>query len=418
MTRSYTFHDAELRALPLRLFNRLGSLTAKLGLELTSLAPDSIVSAARRKAGSHDLGSDSYREPLEIFTRALEEEAQLSAFGRVAVRGTLVSALEQRIRLTAWAKAHPALGEEEIRAPWVIVGLPRTGTTLLSFLLALDPRARALLHWEGESPVPPPTLATAAEDPRIARSAKRYERLAKLNPAMMSMHPMGATLPQECVALFMYDLRTLGLETQGYVPSYGRWLQSCDMRPAYQQHRLALQTLQSAQPTERWVLKTPNHLWSLETLLEFYPDARVIWTHRDPGKVVTSVASLNNALQRMFTDRRDPVSVANEWRAKLRHAVCRGIEFEAEQKPGWCHHLRYADFMEDPVREMEQLYAHWGEELTPLHRRRIAVWLQERAQGAFGRHLYDPADFGWSYEELAADFRDYRERYDIPPESP
>ena len=130
-------------------------------------------------------------------------------------------------------------------APWVIVGLPRTGTTLLSFLLALDPRSRALLHWEGESPVPPPSLATAREDPRIAASARRYARLAKLNPAMMAMHPMGATLPQECVALFMYELRTLGLETQGYVPSYGRWLQSCDMRPAYEQHQLALQTLQS-----------------------------------------------------------------------------------------------------------------------------------------------------------------------------
>src|SRR5260370_4416811 len=121
------------------------------------------------------------------------------------------------------------------------------------------------------------------------------------------MHPFGATLAEECVTVFMYDLRTLALEAQAHVPRYARWLEQADMAPAYAQHRLALQTLQSRQPTERWILKTPYHLWHLEAMRNAYRDARVIWTHRDPGPVVTSLASLANAAQRPLTSRSDPL---------------------------------------------------------------------------------------------------------------
>ena len=172
---------------------------------------------------------------------------------------------------------------------------------MLSNLLGLDPMARPLLQWEAAHPIPPPTLEGAEEDPRIAQTAKELDGLMKLNPPLKAMHPFGATLAQECVSLFMYDVRTLALETQAHVPTYARWLEQADMAPAYAQHRLALQTLQSRQPTERWILKTPNHLWHLEALLAAYPDARIIWTHRDPGPVVTSLASLANAGQRPLT---------------------------------------------------------------------------------------------------------------------
>ncbi len=162
------------------------------------------------------------------------------------------------------------------------------------------------------------TLEEAAEDPRIARTAKDLEGLMKLNPPLKAMHPFGATLAEECVSLFMYDVRTLALETQAHVPSYARWLEQADMTPAYAQHRLALQTLQSRQPTERWVLKTPNHLWHLDAMLAAYPDARVIWTHRDPGPVVTSLASLANAGQRLLTSRTRPPAHGRGVEAQVR----------------------------------------------------------------------------------------------------
>jgi hypothetical protein len=417
VTGGVGFRDAELRSRLLRTLNVAGNAVARLGVRLPSLEPRAILEAARARVGCGVLGGVSYREPVEFYLRAVEEEGELTAFGRIAVRGMLVNSLASRGELHHFARAHPELRQERIERPWVIVGLPRTGTSLLSILIGLDPLARAPLHWEAAHPVPPPTLADAAEDPRIARSAREIDRLLRLNPALRAMHPFGATLAQECVAFFMLDLRTLGVETQALVPSYGRWLEGCDMRPAYAQHRLALQALQSGQPTERWVLKTPNHLWCLDTLLAEYPDARIVWTHRDPGPVVTSLASLNNALQRMFTRRRDPRPTAEEWRAKAFLGVSRGLAFDASAPAGWCRHVAYRELLDDPIAIVEGIYAHFGEPVGALHRRRMQAWMRERHQAAFGRHRYDPADFGWSYDEIAEQFAAYRERFAVAREA-
>jgi hypothetical protein len=413
---AYSFRDAELRSPALRALNWAGARLARVGLDVPALTSEAIVGAARKRAGCHDDGGDSFREPLERYLEAAREEADLNLFGRLALKGMLVEALRNRFELARWAREHPEVREERIAAPWVIVGLPRTGTSLLSILLGLDPNARALMHWEGARLIPPSTLATAAEDPRIAENARELAQLLKLNPAIGAMHPFGATIAQECVALFMFDVRTLGVETQAYVPSYGRWLQGCDMRPAYAQHKLALQALQSAQPTERWVLKTPNHLWCLEALLETYPDARILWTHRDPGKVVTSLASLVNALQRMFTNRRDPVAVAEEWLGKSRFAIESGMAYDDRVGGDWCQHVGFADLMKDPIGTVRDIYARSGETPSALHVRRMEVWMSERGRHSEGRHVYDPADFGWSYDELAEGFSSYRDRYSVPRE--
>jgi hypothetical protein len=413
---AYTFRDARLRSRPLRLLNGAGAWLSRVGYSPPSLAASSVAAAARKRAGSAELGGESWREPLERYLTAVREEAALNTLGRLVVRRMLVTALANRARLRRFSEAHPELRAERVERPWVIVGLPRTGTTLLSILLGLDPVARPLLHWEAADPIPPPSLATAAEDPRIARNAREIQGLLKINPPLAAMHPFGASIAQECVALFLFDVRTLGVETQAYVPSYGRWLQGCDMAPAYAQHRLALQALQAAQPTERWVLKSPNHLWCLETLLATYPDARIVWTHRDPGPVVASLASLVNAIQGPFTRRPEPRRVAEEWRGKARFAIARGLAFDASHAPGWCAHLHYAELVADAVGAVTRLYAAFGDEPSPLHRRRMTAWLRDRPQERFGRHAYDPADFGWSYDELAESFRDYRERFDVPRE--
>jgi hypothetical protein len=316
----YTWRDSELQARPLLALNWAGRGLGRLGLDAPALRPTSVMKAATKMAGSDDFGGDSFREPLEVFLRSCEAEAELTTFGRILVSKMLASSLSNRIALHRWSIEHPEVRDERIERPWVIVGLPRTGTSLLSLLLGLDPVARPLLQWEAAHPIPPPTLEEAAEDPRIARTAKDLEGLLKLNPPLKAMHPFGATLAEECVSLFMYDVRSLALETQAHVPSYARWLEQADMTPAYAQHRLALQTFQSRQPTERWILKTPNHLWHLDALLSAYPDARVIWTHRDPGPVVTSLASLANAGQRILTSRSDPRPTAEEWKRKCAFA--------------------------------------------------------------------------------------------------
>ena len=255
-------------------------------------------------------------------------EADGHTFARITQRAMYTGLLEKRLRLVAWAKDHPEVRDERITAPFIVLGMPRTGTTLLSYLMDLDPRARSLKSWESSALVPPPTLAGREDDPRIAEEAKRFEALPKLMPPAPAMHPLGASLPTECVPLHMLDFRSLGFETQILSPSYGRWLEQCDMRSAYAIHELCLQTLQSTIPTDYWALKTPNHLWALDALLERYPDARLIWTHRDPKKVVPSVASLNTAFYRTWSNSADPVATGKAWAHKLHLAATRGMEHD------------------------------------------------------------------------------------------
>jgi len=419
MSLTYTYRDGRITSPVLRSLNAVGRAVEGIGLK-PSLNPDGIVAAAIKEAGSSDFGGDSYREPLERYVDALELEADLSTFGRIALRKMLVSHIVTRLRLQAWTTAHPEALREEVRRPWVILGLPRTGTSLLSMLLALDPLTRPLLQWEGRAVVPPPTLATANEDPRIAKFAEETRQFHKLNPAFRVMHPMGAMLAEECIPLMMLDLRCLGMETQALVPSYGQWLRDCDMTPAYIQHKKGLQALQAGIPTENWVLKTPNHLWCIDTLLSFYPDARLIWAHRDPGPVTTSVASLNATLQGIFAKNTDPHAVGSEWIEKLRQGVARGMDYDdrarARGEGDWCVHIQYSELMRDPTAAVRKIYAHFGEEPSPLHTRRIGAWMSEKPQDEFGRHEYVPEDFGWSYNGLAKTWSDYVGRFNIERE--
>ncbi len=415
-TAEYTWRDAELRSRPLKAFNAIGAGLGRLGIDRPALTPDSVLASAIKAAGSDDFGSDSHAEPLGIFIEACKQEAGLTPFGRLLIAKMLQRALTNRLALQGWSKAHPQVRAEAITAPWVIVGLPRTGTSILDQLLGLDPRARPLLQWEAAHPVPPTTASEADTDPRIAKTARELDQLMKLNPPLRAMHPFGATLAEECVTLFMYDLRTLALETQAHVPSYARWLEQADMTPAYAQHRLALQTLQSARTPQRWILKTPNHLWHLDALLAAYPDARIIWTHRDPGPVVTSLASLANAAQLPLTSRRDPRPAAAEWRRKCRFAIGSAMKHDDQAAPGWCQHLHYDDLVADPIRTVGELYASFGDEFSDEHASRISAFLAGRPRDAFGRHRYDPADFGWTYADIQAEFSDYVTRYEVRPE--
>jgi hypothetical protein len=414
MARDWTFRDAGRLPLPLRLLNAAG----RLAPGAATLDPDPMIDKAIANTGLDDFGGDEWREGLEVLCDSSMREADGHTFARITQKAMYTGLLEKRLRLVQWAKDYPSVREERITAPFVVLGLPRTGTTLLSHLMDLDPRARSLTGWESSALVPPPTLATRAEDPRLAEEIKRAEALPKLMPPAPAMHPFGATLPTECVTLHMLDFRSLGFETQVLAPTYGSWLEQCDMRSAYAIHELALQTLQSTIPTGHWSLKTPNHLWALDALLERYPDARLVWTHRDPKKVVPSVASLNTAFYRTWSNNADPVATGRAWAHKLLLAVSRGMEHDdAQEGKAWCHHLQYEDLMKDPVEAVRGIYAHFGRDLDPLHEKRMRVWMATRPQDTFGRHRYAMRDFGFTPEGLDEMFADYCERFDVPSET-
>ncbi len=416
-TPVYTFRDARLKSLPLRGLNAVGGALAAAGVLRPRLDCQRIADAARQQAQSQQEVDRNTLEALQRYIDSAEADANLNTFGRLAVRKMLVDALASRFAVQDWQHITPAASQERIEKPWVILGLPRTGTSILSILLGLDPLSRPLRQWEAHYPIPPATLSNATDDPRIALLSKELEQLKKLNPAVATMHPFGSLLAEECTAVFIYALRTIGMETIAFTPSYGRWLDNADMGPAYAIHKQTLQSLQQAQPTGRWVLKSPNHLWSLDALLASYPDARIIWAHRDPAKVLPSLASLNSAMQIQFTRQLVPQQVGEYWGDRAQTVIDRAMAFDQTREPGWCYHVDYQDLMANPSGTIEKIYQHFGEPTNSLHSKRIDTWLQQRPQHADGKHQYDPSDFGWTRASLQERFYSYREHYGLATEA-
>lgn len=412
----YTFRDARLRSPLLQSVNAIGSGLRALGLKMPTFNAQRIIEAAQEQSGTQGEPDPDTLEALERYIASAEADADLNTFGRLAVRNMLTGALSSHFSVLDWHRQHPALDQEQIDRPWIVIGLPRTGTSILSILLGLDPGNRPILQWEASAPIPPPGLADAGEDPRIAKLAARNQQMQKLNPAVATMHPFGSTLAEECTAIFTYALRTIGMETIAFTPSYGRWLDDADMTPAYTIHKQTLQALQQAQPTGHWVLKSPNHLWCLPALLDAYPDARIVWTHRDPARVLPSLASLNCAMQTQFTRNLVPERVGEYWADKLLRAIDKASAFDASNGDDWCCHLQYQELIADPMTALDELYRHFGVSISELHQRRIASWLQQRPQHADGIHAYDAGDFGWSKDSLRSRFQDYQQRYAVPTE--
>jgi hypothetical protein len=300
-----------------------------------------------------------------------EQEARLSALGRGAVRGRLTQFLVNRLKLHDWLFRQPEILEEAIERPIFILGLPRTGTTLLHDLLALDPLSRAPLHWEAEEPCPPPQLFHSVTDPRIQTAHAKLRALDAMAPEMKVIHPMAAGAPTECMTLLIHEFKSLEFECQAWVPTYGAWFTHCDKASAYRTHRKLLQLLQWRSPNETWVLKAPTHLFGLDALLAEYPDAQVIFTHRDPLKVVASQASLIAVASGLLSDEVDPHRSASWWSAKTATGLEKATKLRDRMGPEAFFDLQYHELVRDPVGAVRRAYAHFGREVTPVHERRM-----------------------------------------------
>jgi len=402
-----TFRDAGIRSPILRLVNTTGRFAAMLGKDFPALSAKGLMAQAEKETGLADFGNLEFLPGLERLVDSLVHDAHLTTFGRIVQKKMLTQFLAVRLAVTDWIEHNPDVLKEKITSPWVIAGLPRTGTTLLSHLLELDPHGRSLLGWEALDPVPPTRANDPQAQPRIQSAIASDAQLNQLIPPLRAMHPMEPTLPTECVTLFACDFRSLLFATQTPVSSYAQWLRETALDSAYHFHHQVLRMLQSVRTPQRWSLKTPQHLWSLPALFRTYPDARVIWTHRDPHKVIPSVASLNMAFYRTFTHDPDPKEAGLAWQQELAAGV---------QNPGWCVHLLYEELMENPVAAVAKIYSHFGDELSEEHAAAIRQWSAHRPQSIFGRHRYEPSAFGLNAESIAEDFGPYMSRFQIPRE--
>lgn len=411
MTRDWRWDDAVDPPAPVRALNRLPDAVARRAV---SLDPAGLVSAARVRSGVDDLGPSDFWDGLVALTDALEGEARLSPLGRIAIRRNLVDALAARAQVLDWHEREPGIATEAVEAPVVIIGLPRTGTTLLSFLLQQDPRLRTLRHWEAQAPTPPPTLVEEATDPRVREAEQQLTGLWRMAPGFRAIHPMEPAGATECVTVLTQSMASMQFETQCHVPGYADWMDDADLASAYAHHRRVLQLLQWRSPAERWNLKTPAHLLALGTLLDTYPDARLIWTHRDPADVVGSVASLTSALQSLMSDDIEPRLRGPFWLERLATLVDRGQDV-LDARPGTAiAHMDYRDLVADPVAAVGTAYAELGLPLGDVARRRMQAWRDANPQDRWGRHHYDIAEFGIAPDQVRERFGSYRQRYDLP----
>jgi hypothetical protein len=401
-----------------RAFNVVGQVLGRAGWPLVAFDPESLLKEARARARLDDFGGDEFREPLRRLLEGYEAEARFTTVGRLAARRDTVSLLVNRLRLVEDRKRHPAIAEETIRRPLFIVGLPRTGSTLLHHLLAQDSGSRVLQAWEVMFPSPPPERARYETDPRIGQAARQLRWLDRMAPEFKTIHPLGARLALECIAVMSYSFLSSRFHTTYHVPSYQEWLEQQDLRPAYELHRRVLQHLQWRVPAERWILKAPSHLYGLNALFATYPDAVVVQTHREPLVVLASVASLTAVLQGAFTDRLDLGEIGHEVTRRWANGLERAMHLRQSGRVPSERFLdvHYHDLLADPIAVIRRIYARFDVPFSEDAEHRMRRHLADNPQGKNGQHRYSLATFGLDPRELTHRFKAYREHFGVRPE--
>ncbi|MGB1015753.1 MAG: sulfotransferase family protein, partial [Nannocystaceae bacterium] len=295
--------------------------------------------------------------------------------------------------------------------PIFILGLPRTGTTLLHNLMALAPRGRAPLMWELLRPSPAPRFETRLNDPRIRRTKREVDGAMRLLPSMRAIHPLVPTGPDECFYLFNNSFMSPVAEAQASVPGYMQWLMQTDMTPAYRYYRTQLQLLQRHIETDYWILKTPTHLFALDALLAVFPDARIIQTHRAPRKIVASCCSLYETSRTLFTETVNPKRLGHRWLETWGAAVDHAMDVRAKAGEATFHDLYYEDFVSDPVRAVRSLHEALELDFDDAFVERMRRHLDDSPKKKFGTHHYSLARYGLTDEQVAGRFAGYIDRF-------
>ncbi len=368
---------------------------------------------ARTQTGLDDTGGDHYREGLERLVTAMNEEGTLTETGEAMLQMRLSMLLSARLQVEDTYRRHPEIDDQVVEGPVFVIGLPRTGTTALSQLVAADPQFRSLRTWESSSPVPPPESATEHTDPRIAATEQGLAMMNEAFPLMQTMHHTEATTATECQDLLGMSYRTAHFDGFARVPSYMAWVVDTDMTETYRYHRRVLRLLQWHCPPTLWHLKTPVHMLSLDALLAAYPNARFLWSHRDPTEVLGSVCSLIHYTRSWSSDRDDSVELGA---AQLDHwwlAVERAMAFRRRMGDDRFADVSFGALQRDPSAALAGALERIGVPFDERSRAAVAAWAGTHEPGSHGTHTYELSDFGLRPEQVRDRFGPYYAAFDI-----
>jgi hypothetical protein len=386
------------------------------------LTPEPLIKIAVGQTGLHDFGDIAFIDPLTRLLKSCSTESALTIVGRSATRWDVVRFLSNLLAIQDSAKKDPALRRAPIRQPIFITGLPRSGTTFLHRLMLTDSANRAPTVWETIYPSSCAGIRAAGTPAeRIARVARQLKAFEWLAPEFRALHPLDATSPQECSEITAHVFRSLRFDTNYRVPSYRNWLDAdAELHlPAYRFHKQFLQYLQRGDGVERrWVLKCPEHLFALHAIRAVYPDARMIFVHRDPVKVLLSQARLTEVLRRPFTRRLDPRSLgpdeSRRWLDGTRRMIAVGDDAGFPERVCHVHHM---DLISDPVRTVEAVYRHFRMTLSEQSVSAIEDYVAAKPKGGYGEHSYHFENHGLNEQQERAKFRPYMVRFGVTAET-
>lgn len=376
-----------------------------------------LLQAARERApGLENFGDDNYQQALEVLTQALNTEAKLSPAGIAMMRERLVGQLVNRLIMEDYFQRFPEIVQIEIEDPLVIVGLPRTGTTMLQRTLAVDPRFYSAAWWETRYPAP--LVGEGPQDcaNRIAMAKAEVVQTIEAIPQILSIHPMSATLCDEEFMLMEHSF-LCAMDAYADVPSYTDWLDQQDQRPVYMQLKKMLQFLQwqkhhrGEAQGQRWLLKAPQHLHTLEILLSVFPQAQVILTHREPAQTIPSMASMAHTLWQIYSDQPDPRSAGRQWNSRMARGIHHTMQVRDQEDAKRFLDIHFADTVAQPMEVLEKVYQFAGLSFTDKARADAMQWLNSNGREKRAGHDYSLETFGLSDQQMQADYAQYRARH-------
>lgn len=396
MSRSLTV-EMERYRWPERVANLGATVLKACGARATLLDVDDILAEARRRARLEDWGEDHF---IGVFRRLVEllSAAGVTPLAHMFSRQILIKAVVNRLKIREFIRRNPAVHDVRIERPVFVVGFPRTGTTVLQNLLAAHPERRALQFWELTAPVP--ERDDPAEDARrkIAATNRLLDVAYRLAPEMGEVHAIRATTAEECWSLFANTFAVLNYEFQSGIAAFGDHLMAQDMTWAYAEYREMLQLLVHQRPARQLVLKCPEHLWFLDSLLRVFPDACIVWTHRDPFDTIASYCSLNSLNRRVYYGEFHPTELGPFLTARFLRGIERAMEVRKTAPAERFYDLRFEDLVPDQIGATLRLEDHFGlggdEATRGRHVEAMRTWLESARDDEKGRHRYDASRYG------------------------
>ncbi|NRF70010.1 sulfotransferase [Aquincola sp. S2] len=395
--------------------------TSARGIDRIDLSERGLLDAARCETGLEDFGDDHFLTPLRRLLAALHDEAELNPFGERIAHGRTLGSLKNRLWARACLDAHPEIAERRLVAPIIIVGPHRSGTTRLHRLLAADRRLAHLRTWEGMNPAPRRWIgARAAPDDVTTRRVEAVQALAmrhRMYPESSTMHAMHADWPEEEMLLLNHEFVSFSALGLYDVPGYYRWFIDADKTAAYRSMAEQLKLVSWARGDAdgtRWVLKNPQHMLDLPVLLATFPDAKIVFTHRDPLKTVGSMLSMALHFAVQHTDRDCRTSVRDTWLDFFEQTARRCMQWRGRIPADQQLDLHYEDMESDWRGQVRRIYHFAGLDFDAEAERSMADWLDRDAQAArHVGHRYALEDFGLTRAAVDERMRFVRDRYSI-----